>query len=72
VEESHGSLGDLCDEMRSVGLGIQSLEVVRALPATRVDIALIAAGKPAAFDAAADVTSVEAVDLARRHPEDAV
>jgi 2-polyprenyl-3-methyl-5-hydroxy-6-metoxy-1,4-benzoquinol methylase len=46
VEADHGALTDLCREATAAGLTVDSVEVVRALPATRVDVALIAARRP--------------------------
>ena len=46
VEADHGSLTDLCGEAAAAGLMVDSVEIVRALPATRVDVALIAARTP--------------------------
>jgi 2-polyprenyl-3-methyl-5-hydroxy-6-metoxy-1,4-benzoquinol methylase len=46
VEADHGSLTDLCGEAAAAGLTVDSVEIVRALPATRVDVALIAARTP--------------------------
>ena len=48
VEADHGSLTDLCREAAAAGLTVDSVEIVRALPATRVDVALIAARRPGA------------------------
>ena len=48
VEADHGSLADLCQEAVTAGLIVDSVEIVRALPATRVDVALIAAHRPGA------------------------
>jgi len=47
VEDDHGSLTDMSREMKMVGLNIDSIEIVRALPGTRVDIVLIVARKAA-------------------------
>ena len=46
VEPDHGSFTDMCREAAAAGLTVDSVEIVRALPATRVDVALIAARRP--------------------------